>query len=282
MSGIPLKKPKVLTDDSVDLSKCIICQKTTEEKTASTENGRKSMRNAADLRRDEVYNRLQCLKEEDVFVYHVNNVCYKKYTLKKTLDTLSRGENWESMKNESQEKRKTRSLTTHRAAPNDDTVIYKKKCVICNFIKHNGVYQKYRICEHASAEKFLEATIHFQDDVYERTCDLQDVGSVFGSDIFYHGNCLRGYIVKYERAQTIGNINENHTIKETAFKNLLQEINCDLQKGVGFPLSDLRDRLNVHIKPAESKVNNREMKLFLINEFQGNICFSNPTSANKS
>ncbi|KAK7086901.1 hypothetical protein SK128_000805 [Halocaridina rubra] len=65
-------------------------------------------------------------------------------------------------------------------------------CVICGQKKHQGVYQNYRISECDRANKFLEVTVRFQDEVYIRTCDLQRVSTVFGADLYCHICALIG------------------------------------------------------------------------------------------
>ena len=43
---------------------------------------------AACIWEDEMWNRLQSTCVEEPFVYHVDNQCYKKYVLKKTLENI--------------------------------------------------------------------------------------------------------------------------------------------------------------------------------------------------
>lgn len=62
--------------------------------------------------------------------------------------------------------------------------------IICNQKSHNRIYEKYRISEYPRAEGFLKATLYLQDGVFTRTCDLQDVSSVFGADLLSHVNCI--------------------------------------------------------------------------------------------
>lgn len=37
---------------------------------------------------------------------------------------------------------------------------------------------------------FLVAAHFFQDDVFARTCDLQDPDAVFGADMYYHNRYM--------------------------------------------------------------------------------------------
>ena len=71
-------------------SKCIICQKSKRCSVTSTTNGRNKVIEAASIRKGIVLERLNGIEQN--FVYHVNNECYKKYVMKKTLDKLTDAE----------------------------------------------------------------------------------------------------------------------------------------------------------------------------------------------
>ena len=86
--GLQLRSEKSNSD--VDLSKCIICQKHRKEKTTTTEEGRKQIHKAAEIRQDDVLARITLLDQDSAFVYHCSNSCYKSYTLKKTLLKMKR------------------------------------------------------------------------------------------------------------------------------------------------------------------------------------------------
>lgn len=88
MEGVPLKRLKLeQSDKDFDITKCIFCQTVTNETVSSTENGQKWVIEAAKIWNDKV---AQMLESIDItkFVYHVSNICYKKYTLKKKLDAI--------------------------------------------------------------------------------------------------------------------------------------------------------------------------------------------------
>jgi len=64
--------------------------------------------------------------------------------------------------------------------------------VICNHVRHSGVRQKFRICESDRATRFLNATMHFQHEVFTRVCDLQDPAAVFSATgLFWNGDRQR-------------------------------------------------------------------------------------------
>ena len=104
--------------------------------------------------------------------------------------------------------------------------VYKVPCVICGHIKHNGEYNKYRICESTRAEKFLEAAMFLKDDTYTRTCDLNSTSSIFGADIYYHKNCFKKYLKNYAN-QTKGKVLEKS--KLSLFTEFIQSIDSKLQ-----------------------------------------------------
>ena len=51
--------------------------------------------------------------------------------------------------------------------------------MVCGNVKQKGDRQKFRICEDVCADKLLKVAVFFQDEVYYRTSDLQNVHSVF-------------------------------------------------------------------------------------------------------
>ena len=64
----------------------IICQKKNMKNLTSSENGRRKIIEA--VRKDKVQERLTSHKLDRDFCYHMDNHCYKNYTLKKTLDNI--------------------------------------------------------------------------------------------------------------------------------------------------------------------------------------------------
>jgi len=85
--------------------------------------------------------------------------------------------------------------------------------MVCGNVKQTGDWQKFMICEDVCTEKLLKATVFFQDEVYYRTSDLQDVHSVFGSDLYCHKNCIRNYLIRYDRAKSKCDVPSNSIAK---------------------------------------------------------------------
>ena len=85
-STLLLKKSNYLI--YLDIKLCIICHKFSSSTAVSIENGRKKIIEAASIREDEVLWRLTSLAIDQHFYYHMDNQCYKKYCLKKTVGKL--------------------------------------------------------------------------------------------------------------------------------------------------------------------------------------------------
>lgn len=274
--------------ESPYIDTCIICQTTTSQATTSTVNGRKRILDAAYARDDIVKKRLKLIGDSD-FVYHMNNECYKKYTLQKTLDKIvsdkiafdARPAETDTTESPAEDlSRSSRSQSIPRADPSDTSEMYKQTCVICGHIKHKGQYEKYRISESNRAKTFLEATTYLQDEVYTRTCDLQNEHSVFGADLYCHKPCIRTYISKYELASRTPT--EQISDKRQAWMHVIEDIQTGLYQGEGYELSHIRDCMNTHMLDSSScSVTNKEVKVLLINHFGDSIGFSYPKQINK-
>ena len=71
-----------------DHEKCIICQEYNPHyDTKSSNTGRKRVLDAAKIRKYSVFERLQHIDNNE-FVYHVTNNCYKDYTHKQKLEKI--------------------------------------------------------------------------------------------------------------------------------------------------------------------------------------------------
>ena len=79
-------------------SKSIICQNSKRYSVTSTTNGRTKIIEAASIRKDIVLERLNGAEQN--FVYHMDNECYKRYVMTKTLDKLTETEESHSVVSE--------------------------------------------------------------------------------------------------------------------------------------------------------------------------------------
>ena len=124
--------------DTFNKEQCIICQEDTIQATISHSNGRKRIRESADIRKDSIAKRLKLLVEDpENIVYHMNNECYKIYTLISSHKAVS------SKLSQSRPGMHTaRSKHQSREPPTQKISHNKQKCVICNKLTHKKEYKK--------------------------------------------------------------------------------------------------------------------------------------------
>ena len=79
-------------------SKCIICKNSKRCSVTSTTNGRTKIIEAASIKKDIVLERLNGIEQN--FVYHMDNECYKRYVMTKTIDKLTEAEESHSVASE--------------------------------------------------------------------------------------------------------------------------------------------------------------------------------------
>ena len=214
----------------------------------------------------------------------MNYECYKKYVHFSTPNDISDNSTPADVEVDvpttpSQVDRKMRSKSTPRPPPDpDQTDMYSSICVICGNKSHKRIYEKNRICEEDRAKNFLNATLFFKDSVYTRVCDLEDVNRVFGADLLCHKDCIKSYIIQYERALKDGKNVAKVTMRserEKVFKNIMEDIEKQLKSGVGYPLTDLRIACNNELDNDKfGTFDNKELKVLLHNHFEDDISFS--------
>ena len=199
--GIPLiNNPQESID--TDIVKCIFFQIDTKKEPTSSEKGRKRILDAVTIRKDIVNKRLTTIGDER-FSYHMDNHFYKTYTHQKSFNKHRMASSVPRDQAEGcpETSKRSRSLSTARNPAGKKVDIYTTPCVICGQVKYYGSINKHRICESGRAQHFLEITAFFQDEVCKRTCDIQDIYGVFGSDIYYHPACFSKYIKRLKTAE---------------------------------------------------------------------------------
>ncbi len=191
---------------NVDTKMCIICQTEKTTATTSTEIGRKRIREQSLRRDDVVTKRLKTLGDtNDNWCYHSNNYCYKTYTneavvtrlekRRQSIEIAQQSENPESKSTSSGIKTRSRSsVGRNRPIPTVSlTELRELRCIVCGSYSHMNDFKKVRISEEPLASKLLEATMFFQDEVFNRTCDLEDSDAVIAADCYYHPDCMKAY-----------------------------------------------------------------------------------------
>ena len=145
-----------------------------------------------------MHKRLKLLNQNDQFYYHVDNDCYKSYTLKKSLEQIQKskektvcpesGSCEEPQAECSQVNRSLRSKSTERPEPSPTQDSDNLPCIVCNHVRTSEsgtkVKKKFRICEEQRANKFLAAASFFQDEVFHRIADIDSEQRIFAADLF--------------------------------------------------------------------------------------------------
>lgn len=176
-------------DKDVDL--CIFCKKVKHSlQLCSSENGIKNVKSASELIGDDV---LKSIKDENSVKYHM--ACYRPYILKGKRVEEKQEKDAEESSSEEEDNTAQRECQKSRPGPSG----HLKKCIVCNQLKVKGDSKLYRICEKFRAEQLLIASRFYLDAVFERIATLEDVNSVFAADIHCHKNCIRKYILNYQR-----------------------------------------------------------------------------------
>ena len=106
----------------------------------SLEYGRKRLRDAAEIRQDDVYKRLKTLGDGAEFCYHSDNACYKKYTRNKALEKIKKEQTQSSSTDDQQEdlsRESTllRSTTKPRSAPSTGVDSSNLQRNVCGQVK---------------------------------------------------------------------------------------------------------------------------------------------------
>lgn len=100
---------------------------------------------------------------------------------------------------------------------------------------------------------------------------------VFGADLYYHRVCINSYLRKYENLDITATTKSKKSI---AWDAIVAELVNGLNHGQGYELSVIRDRLNSIDESCSFR--NRDVKVYLINEFGKGIEFSYPANKSKS
>lgn len=271
----------------VDIKLCIICQKSSKEATTSTEVGRKRIRSQSQRRCDTVNKRLKTLGDENEnWCYHSNNECYKTYTNEKVVARIERNKKAANKSEQDFESPaltlsalKTRSQSTpgrNKPIPTVSvTELREVRCIICGKHSHNKDFKKVRISERAVADTLLKATNFFQDEVFDRTCDLEDSDAVLAADCYYHPSCRKAYERLYEKQLNESTENVSKvSARGIVWSQVVPELKQGLMEGKGYELSTIRDHLNCIGKKYGTVFNNKSVKSLLSNEMGETIRFS--------
>ena len=99
----------------LNIERCIICQKEKTCRLTSTAGGREKIIKAAEFRKNDAFDHLHSRGLDKDFPYHVDNECYKGYTMTKSLKSVKRKNENENIQNNADEnKEETMELDRKR------------------------------------------------------------------------------------------------------------------------------------------------------------------------
>ena len=99
----------------LNIERCIICQKEKTCRLTSTAGGREKIIKAAEFCKNDAFDHLHSRGLDKDFPYHVDNECYKGYTMTKSLKSVKRKNENENIQNNADEnKEETMELDRKR------------------------------------------------------------------------------------------------------------------------------------------------------------------------
>ena len=171
--------------------RCIFCL--TGGELSSTTAGCEKVRWAVDERQDAVLKkRLDDLELDEVFSYHMTNSCYKSYTDKNKVARAAKKLDFSSASTSQSAPNIPQKVTRSQSILSQVSAKKRKVCIIRGRAVPKDK-ELFRICEVDRANRLLEISNFYKDDVFTRTCCLQNPADVFAADLYYYGNCWRAY-----------------------------------------------------------------------------------------
>ena len=216
----------------------------------------------------------------NTFKYHQNpKACYSTYILKskRSVKTKSEPELDSKEVEEGESSDHYKAPKRRKTSTSFSCKDIERKCVICDRARESSGDRNrvlYRISESDRAELFIDALNFYKDEVKTRCVFLDTAGDVFAADVFYHGNCLRQYLLKYNRQidalfENIQRSDEAATI-DLNCKRVFDSLDF---KTSSYSVSHIRDLVNANLE-TDQQIDNRRTKVLLIKCFRDTICFT--------
>lgn len=253
-------------EDGKDTDLCVFCQnKKSGENLCSSTNGIQNIKSSSNIIGDAI---LQTIDDESNVKYHMS--CYRPYILKGKRTRSKKFSEESSMEEDGNTKfyKERGKKTSRTSGPQCITT-----CVVCNQVKCKGDTKLYRISEDVRAEQLLKAAKFYLDSVFQRISTLENKERVFAAGLYCHKNCIKRYILNYERDavnDAAEEIRDSDNLIES-FKNFLSTLKLESR---GYSISYLRNEFNEKYLPSDKHVSNRKIKGLLIDEFGDDISFT--------
>ena len=214
-----LNVSNLLSTDGIDISKCILCQKSKREYLSKGAKGKANLLNAARILHDDE-------RSED-FKYHATS-CYSTY-----IKALKRN-NQEPTLQQSCSTNPDTDISPENTRSERQKVDTKNVCVVCGHDRtwdktlEMRIHKLFRLRELSPAQKLLNASELNRDDVYTRIVFCYEGGAKdkYARDIHYHANCLRKYFREYDRRidSIMVNLEKEEDTSNDIISNVFEEI----------------------------------------------------------
>ncbi|KAG0716180.1 hypothetical protein GWK47_010311 [Chionoecetes opilio] len=187
----------------------------------------------------------------NTFKYHQKpKACYSTCMLrsKRSVKTISEPELVKMEVEEGESSYRYKAPKRRKKSTSSSSKDVERECIICDKARESSGNKNqvlYRFSESDRAALFVDALNFYKDEVKTRCASLDTAGDVFAADIFYHGNCLRQYLLSR------------------------------------YSVTHIRNLVNANLK-TDQQIDNRRTKVLLIKCFRDTICFTYPDDRRKS
>lgn len=204
--------------------------------------------------------------------YHMTGECYKKYTRRidseklecsgvQINENITTSQSTESSLDNRTPKRfrshSTESCSRASKRFSEEFQISCNKCIICAKFSHNKDTKLHSVGEER-AKILLRASRSFADDIFTRTCTLNNVEDFVRADLKYHSACMRSYQHKYEKKQNTDTCAEKNVVEDESLgTNDEKDQNTDAcaeKKVVEDESLERNDHIISVIKSLESRI----------------------------
>ena len=241
--GAPAKKRRTC----IDHLKCIICQKTTDNKLSEASHiGKSSIEKAAKERKDFLWNYLVDNQNACIEVkYH--RKCFQTYTSKTNL-LHARNLSVDKVEEANQDDN-SKDIVWVTTRAGSASAIDWSVCVVCRKLSHKKNKHLHRVGSETCAESFMRAAIQLRDQFMIFCCTSEEDQFIHCAK--YHGACQASYL---SRARRSNEDCKDDTLNsfESAFLSLINEIQGDLDSGSAFLMSNLMKMYQKHHPHGEN------------------------------
>lgn len=227
---IKLLPPKKKSKQSRDFSKCIICQDTSHDENLrnSTVTGLKAFQEAAFVRKDSTYERINW-KSEDLSTLNIkwHGACYQTYTSKRNLAFVKESPAKNEVTDINSELPRTRARS--QVKPIDWSM-----CMFCQMKKNKGFVKLLNVTTFDSCKVIEDAARIRNDENLLRNINGIDL---IAAQAKYHKHCRSQYVSKSNLSYVESNVEEDVYTK--AYEQLEEQVMPEIDSGKALDMKNL-------------------------------------------